>query len=397
VLILDAPLVAHELKRLFQDLEGSDAQFVWPRQRLANAALLRPDKSRSVTDQASKGGEASSSTLPGNNEPPPLPPRNGQAGGSLKASGPSVTINAVPDKTETDSIKSSDTLVDQCETYVVVEHDGHKGNGGDDDRENNGTTEDLIDMEMKDMATNNAVEQTEPKAAGQGSESDKTSLAGSSKAKVTKLSVEELATELDKENIGSDQMDVDEVMGNAIEHLRAAFKVSTVGQTNSTTDPIKAAFFSTFVNSHKKVTDSTWTRTPEDHRWVTAYPAPEGSSGMISLHDALGPYFDRSVEDGTDRLSFTSIKTVAPYFHVFIQRSGARGKNSNPIDIPETLYLDRYIDTGDDTSQIRQRRKRGWDLKAHLKEIEKDPAVISSASARDKEDQPTASQLDEYE
>jgi ubiquitin carboxyl-terminal hydrolase 25/28 len=183
-----------------------------------------------------------------------------------------------------------------------------------------------------------------------------------------KLTVEELAVELDKPNVGSEQMDVDEVMGNAIDHLRAAFKVSGIGRSESAQDPIEQAFFSTFIDNRKKIGEPDWSQTTRSDRWAIAFPA---QSGTLDLYDALANSFDLETLPG-NRLSFTTIKRPAPHFHVFIQRLDTNRetrKNVNPIAIPETLYLDRFMHTDDNLSPLAKGRKRKWDIKTRLTEI----------------------------
>jgi ubiquitin carboxyl-terminal hydrolase 25/28 len=188
---------------------------------------------------------------------------------------------------------------------------------------------------------------------------------GEEEAKMSKLTVEELAAELDKPNVGSDQMDVDEVMGNAIDHLRAAFKVSSIVGSEAAPDPIKQAFFSTFIDNRKKIGETDWNRTSRSDRWVTAYPA---QSGTRDLYDALANSFDLEPLPG-DLLSFTTIGRPAPHFHICIQRSDGVRKNANPITIPETLYLDRFMHTEDTNSPLSKGRKRKWDIKTRLNEL----------------------------
>lgn len=183
--------------------------------------------------------------------------------------------------------------------------------------------------------------------------------------KTSKLTVEELAAELDKPNVGSDQMDVDEVMGNAIDHLRAAFKITHIGRSEEVPDPIEQAFFSTFIDNRKKIGEMAWNRTSRSDRWVTAYPA---QSGTRDLYDALTNSFELEPLPGS-LLSFTTIEKPAPHFHICIQRSDGVRKNANPIVIPETLYLDRFMDSPDPKSPLFKARKRLWDIKTRLNEL----------------------------
>ncbi|KAK3941302.1 ubiquitin carboxyl-terminal hydrolase 2 [Diplogelasinospora grovesii] len=333
-----------ELSILFRGIEASNAFSVSPRQRLANAALLRPDKLR-----PKKEAKAADVSAPGPEpsivDKPPLPPR------ASEYTEPKVTVEAVSESSSDASDHSSQTLVNQGEddpSYVVVDHAA--GNTGDAAME---------DVEMTDAAPEKA-EKTE----------------GGDGVKNSKLTVEELAAELDLPNVGSDQMDVDEVMGNAIDHLRAAFKVSRIGASGSAPDPIEEAFFSTFIDNRKKIGESTWSRATRQDRWVTAYPAKTGSR---HLHEAMANSFDLEPLSPTI-LSFTTIERPAPHFHICIQRSEGIRKNANPIIIPETLYLDRWMHGIASNAALFHKKKREWDLNTRLNELTQPPFDSSTAS-----------------
>ncbi|KAH6615579.1 hypothetical protein B0J18DRAFT_446476 [Chaetomium sp. MPI-SDFR-AT-0129] len=325
-----------ELSTLFRDLDATGEVSIPPRQRLANAALLRPEKLRPHSADV----PAVAASGDGDAPPPPLPPRAGESPPTNVADAPM----GEPEQVEVESTRSSQTL---------VEHP----------REDNGPLVSTLDDRSSDKAT----AATAPSPAHDMQTSDTaTSRPNEGDVKISKLTVEELAVELDKPNVGSDQMDVDEVMGNAIDHLRAAFKISSIGAPKSTTDPIEQAFFSTFIDSRKKRGEKEWNRTSRSDRWVTAYPSQTGTRG---LYDALAISFDLELLPD-NLLSFTSIEKPAPHFHICIQRSDGVRKNGNPITIPETLYLDRFMHTADIHSPLFKARKRGWDIKTRLNEME---------------------------
>ncbi|KAK0611488.1 hypothetical protein B0T14DRAFT_439487 [Immersiella caudata] len=333
---------SRELHTLFETLKVSQDRSVTPRQRLANAALLRPEKIRPKVE------EAAPVIGPPNKDAPPLPPRAGESS-ELK-----VTVDAVPESSETASIVSSQTLVDRPDddpsSYVVVSRD----------------TTDKDESANMDIDAPEQLGVTSPKDA---------------EPKNSKLTVEELAAELDKPNVGSDQMDVDEVMGNAIDHLRASYKVARVGQADADPDPIERAFFSKFIDNRKKTDEDNWNRSRRSDRWVTAYPA---KTGRRDLYEALAISFDLERLPG-DLLSFTTIEEPAPNFHICIQRSDGVSKNSNPIEIPETLYLDRFMHTPDICSDLSQSKKRAWDIKTRTNEIapaNREPAKEACPAAR---------------
>ena len=300
---------------------------------MANAALLRPDRIRSEPAE----GTVDNASKPTMVEAPPLPPRSGA--GDL----PKVTVDAVPEQMDTDSNLSSQTLVNQTEddpTYIVVDCNAGKGESTDDD------------ITMTDAAPSTPV-----------AESANT---GNDRPRDLKLTVVELNEELDKPNVGSDQMDVDEVMGNAIDHLRAAFKVESILNPGIPgPDPIKEAFFPTLIDSRKKTSERAWNSSTRSERWVVAYP---GKNERITLYDALSRSFDlESV--GAELLTYTTIKDPAPNFHICISRSDGRNKNANPVIIPEVLYLDRFMHTDQLDSPLFKARQRSWNIGNRLQEL----------------------------
>lgn len=323
--MLTPATVARELSLLYDALHLERGAFLMPRQRLANAALLRPDKVRP------KAGEAAApSAEPVNKAAPPLPPRG------VEVAEPTVTVDAVMDSSDTASMLSSQTLVekpDEEPSYVVVAHD---------ESDQNGVV--AMDVDTSDAKVEASAQKAEPVSS--------------------KLTVEELAAELNKSDVsGSDQMDVDEVMGNAIDHLRAAFQIMSTKPTEE--DPVEAAFFSTFVDKRKNVGDGEWTSSSRRDRWVTAYPAKFGTR---SLYEALSASFDlEQVSPGL--FSYTTIKKAAPNFHICIQRADGVSKNMNVIEIPQLLFLDRYMDVPDDSKVARDRRI-AWNIQARLAEME---------------------------
>ncbi|KAK3346802.1 ubiquitin carboxyl-terminal hydrolase-like protein [Lasiosphaeria hispida] len=347
---------SRELGSLFKELESATGSAVTPRQRLANAALLRPEK---VVKNPATGPIG-----PPNKDAPPLPPRAGDS------SQPTVTVDAVNENSETASMVSSQTLVNKPEddtSYVLVSP---------------------------------GAENPDPEAM----EVDAPNAPDAPTASNSKLTVEELAVELDKPNVGSDQMDVDEVMGNAFDHLRAAFKVSEASRSGCVPDPIEKAFFSTFIDNRKKLGDNVWNRTTRSDRWVTAYPARKGTR---SLYDAMEVSFDLE-RLPSDLLSFTTIDKPAPNFHICIQRSDGVRKNSNPLKIPETLYLDRFmhrIEGDEDTTIAWDARKRAWDIKTRLNETEhldegepgKESTTTNVTTTKSiEEGSPSSSEVDDY-
>lgn len=273
---------------------------------------------------------------PVDKDAPPLPPRDSK-----------VTAGPVLEICDNTSARSSQTLVENSESdpsYVVVSHNAAEKDDG------------------------SAMEIDTPEATAAPAPAAATPLS-ISVPDTTRLTVEELATELDKPNVGSEQMDVDEVMGNVIDHLQAAYKVAQISRSDTGPDPIEHAFFSRFVDNRKKSNGGGWNRSERWDRWVNAFPAV---SGRRDLYEAISASFDLERLD-SGFLQFTTIDRPAPNFHICIRRSdNADGvtKNSNPIEIPETLYLDRFMHITDPSSEVFKSKKRSWDVMNRLHELE---------------------------
>ncbi|KOS18139.1 Ubiquitin carboxyl-terminal hydrolase 2 [Escovopsis weberi] len=190
------------------------------------------------------------------------------------------------------------------------------------------------------------------------------------------------ALEYQKRSSGTDQQDVEEVMGSIINRLQAAIRPSSVdAKTGIQLEKIMETFFVTTVNYTRKFDEKDYQHEISFDRSITAFPAAEGP---CSLYDALGRNFDQQILEESKLSRYTAIKTLPPILHVLIQRSQSlNSKNGNPVVIPETLYLDRYLDAPHD-SPIFRRRVQAWtiaeriaDIKAQLSKLEANPSYFS--------------------
>jgi ubiquitin carboxyl-terminal hydrolase 25/28 len=175
---------------------------------------------------------------------------------------------------------------------------------------------------------------------------------------------------------GTDQQDVEEVIGSIINRLQAAIQPSKIDEkTGIQLEKIMETFFVTTVNYTKKFDDKEYQHEISFDRSITAFPAPDGP---CSLYDALGRNFDQQILEESKLSRYTAIKTLPPVLHVLIQRSQSIGrKNGNPVVIPETLYLDRYMDAPHDSPAFR-RRVEDWSIATRVEEIKAQKAKIDT-------------------
>ncbi|TPX18169.1 uncharacterized protein E0L32_002678 [Thyridium curvatum] len=365
-----------ELCTLFTALQGSSEVFVKPRQQLALAALktskqLEDDGAiQLVKASEHTGANEGDKDLP---RPPPLPARPSPTPPipPARSDGPQVTVNAIadPDRIESSSSVSSQTLVDQIDEvqdpgYVSISRQDSRGSMGEKPR-----TEIIEDVDM---------DGSPPSAVGddmQGvvtSPSQQGMMEGAIAAPSSKIEAsvqDKIIKALNDSSVtGTDQQDVEEVMGNIIGHLRAAIKPTGVDRdTDSQTDPIMDTFFWKIVDYTKMGSQQNYSRNVASTRWVTAFPSP---TKTITLLDALDVNFGMEYfGEGDKNQRFASIAQLPPILHICIQRStSSTHKNTNPIVIPEVLSLDRYMDASWD-SDLMARRKRSWNLHERLKTI----------------------------
>lgn len=366
-------IVAQELATLFQNLQSSDQAATRPSQRLANAVLLSTHTLLHSEKSATKPEVGP--------QPPPLPARPSPAAPTGQA--PDVdmvtcTVTTVPDATETASISSSRTLVDQEDARSDLSFERVEPTAADQAD----SAVEVSESEDVKMVDNN-------EQAGHSSQTNGDTPTNNGDVVMADAGEPETvdqkvlnALEHQSRSSGTDQQDVEEVMGSIINRLQAAIRPSSVdAKTGIQLEKIMETFFVTTVNYTKKFDDKSYQHEISFDRSITAFPAPDGP---CSLYDALGRNFDQQILEESRLSRYTAIKTLPPVLHVLIQRTQSTGrKNGNPVVIPETLYLDRYMDAPHDSPTFR-RRVEDWaitdriaDLKAQIEGIDANPTYMN--------------------
>ncbi|GJN71506.1 hypothetical protein Purlil1_1729 [Purpureocillium lilacinum] len=368
-----AQAFAQELATLFQNLQSSDQAATRPSQRLANAVLLSTHTLLHSEKSATKPEVGP--------QPPPLPARPSPAAPTGQA--PDVdmvtcTVTTVPDATETASISSSRTLVDQEDARSDLSFERVEPAAADQAD----SAVEVSESEDVKMVDNN-------EQAGHSSQTNGDTPTNNGDVVMADAGEPETvdqkvlnALEHQSRSSGTDQQDVEEVMGSIINRLQAAIRPSSVdAKTGIQLEKIMETFFVTTVNYTKKFDDKSYQHEISFDRSITAFPAPDGP---CSLYDALGRNFDQQILEESRLSRYTAIKTLPPVLHVLIQRTQSTGrKNGNPVVIPETLYLDRYMDAPHDSPTFR-RRVEDWaitdriaDLKAQIEGIDANPTYMN--------------------
>ncbi|PHH79365.1 hypothetical protein CDD82_2424 [Ophiocordyceps australis] len=351
-----AQAFVRELFILFENLETSDQASTRPSQRLANAVLLSTHTLMQSLKQSS--GDSSAA------QPPPLPARKTpehhlDEGIDMEPG----YWNANQKTDDANSISSAKTLVDSDDKLFgdpvdkAAEIEAVKGNELSAPRAEIQQSEDI---EMTDPTT--APETSKNDASGDANDVSMADVGGSETIDQKVLN----ALEQQQRSSGTDQQDVEEVMGSIINRLQAAIKPMDVDTNGVQLEPIMGTFFVSTVNYTKKFNEKAFQSEMSFERSITAFPAAEGP---CSLYDALGRNFDKQILEDNKLSRYTAIRGLPPILHVMIQRSQSMGdKNDNPVIIPETLYLDRFMDAPHDSPQFR-RRVEDWAIADRIADI----------------------------
>lgn len=169
------------------------------------------------------------------------------------------------------------------------------------------------------------------------------------------------------------QHDVSEVIENFLFQLSCAIKPTSIDKDGEQSDQIKRLFWgrqkSTIISPDGK------SRHMES---IFADIKVVPSSGYQDIYSVLDGAFDiETVElDSKAQQKYASITQAPPILQINIQRAqwdrgkGDRVKNNNHVVLPETLYLDRYLDENQEQTELLDRRKESWRWKQELQQME---------------------------
>jgi ubiquitin carboxyl-terminal hydrolase 25/28 len=391
-----AQAFVHELATLFRDLETSTMTASRPSQRLANAVLLTTSRLAHTPPKPSRAASP---------VPPPLPARPSPAPPSdLPDDVEMVNVfsdNVGNEAEEAHSNTSSLTLVEHEDLSVSREGEGIAIKEEDVTMQESQDQEAPVDIkegsevqvqsDTANVPAAVAIETIEVKE-----QSDTTSLPADAAIGTTEVhydarseapaaqpeTVDERvlrALEHQKRESGTDQQDVEEVMGSIISRLQAAIRPTTIEEDSGIqVEKIMETFFSTTVNYTKPFGHSQYQSETSYDRSITAYPALQGP---CSLYEALSRNFYQQTMEESKLTRYTAIRTLPPVLHVLIQRTTTQNdKNENAVAIPETLYLDRFMDKPHDSPEFR-RRAEEWTLASRIDELKQLLAQVKKANS----------------
>jgi len=181
------------------------------------------------------------------------------------------------------------------------------------------------------------------------------------------------------------QQDVTEVIGNVMFRLQCAIKPTSIEETSGAQiDIIRDTFF----GANTVYTQKALSLERKTEAWpsIIVFPGKVGRD----IYEALDVVYDeQQVEiDNTTVPQYASLSKLPPILQIHIQRTDfdhethRAFKNRNPVVFPETIYLDRYVDSGDPNSAIMRRRRETWGWKERLRTLEARHTALKNEQAQ---------------
>ncbi len=176
------------------------------------------------------------------------------------------------------------------------------------------------------------------------------------------------------------QQDVTEVIANVLFQLQCAIKAESVDESGEQIDQVKRLFFgkqkSYTTNRQGRI------RTKEEYMSDIKVDVATGSRNIYAALD--GAYDVQDVEVGGDlEPQYTSISQLPPILQVHVQRvqfdmeKKSVFKSNHHLELKETIYLDRYMDSSD--ADLMQRRRECWGWKKQLANLESRTAELATS------------------
>ena len=175
------------------------------------------------------------------------------------------------------------------------------------------------------------------------------------------------------------QQDVTEVIANVLFQLQCAIKADAVDESGEQIDQVKNLFF----GKQKSYTRNKAgvIRTKEEYMSDIKVDVASGSRDIYAALD--GAYDVQDVEVGGDvEPQYTSISRLPPVLQVHVQRvqfdpiKKSSFKSNNHLELKETIYMDRYMES--DNPDLLERRQECWQWKKQLLHLKKRSDQLTS-------------------
>lgn len=167
------------------------------------------------------------------------------------------------------------------------------------------------------------------------------------------------------------QQDVTEVIANVLFQLQCAIKAESIDEAGEQIDQIKKLFF----GKQKSYTTNGKGEIRSKEEYISDIKV-DVASGPRDIYAALDGAFDvQQVEvGGSMEPQYAAISQLPPVLQILVQRAQfdpktmTSFKSIHHLELKETIYMDRYMDSSD--PDLLQRRNECWEWKNELSKLE---------------------------
>ncbi|KAL1980380.1 hypothetical protein VTN96DRAFT_4224 [Rasamsonia emersonii] len=182
------------------------------------------------------------------------------------------------------------------------------------------------------------------------------------------------------------QQDVTEVINNVLFQSECAIKPRDIAPDGEQLDQIKDLFYGKTISY---ITAERGVRSKEE---IWSDIKVDVATGSRDIYAAIDGAFDaqKVFVDGEVAEQFGSISKLPPILQIQVQRvqfdpvKKTSFKSTHHLELKETIYLDRYMDT--QQAEIINRRRQCWQWKENLKTLESRRAELLRLSENDGQD-----------
>lgn len=182
---------------------------------------------------------------------------------------------------------------------------------------------------------------------------------------------------LEEVEIGA-QQDVTEVIQNVLFQLQCAIQAESIDETGEQLDLIKRLFF----GKQKSYTTNKEGLIRTKEEYISDIKV-DVASGPRDIYAALDAAYDvQEVEVGGElEPQYTTISQLPPVLQIHVQRAQfdqekkLSFKSNHHLELKETIYMDRYMDSAD--PDILDRRRECWDWKKKVSLLEARKSELS--------------------
>ncbi|KAL2853835.1 hypothetical protein BJY01DRAFT_206505 [Aspergillus pseudoustus] len=344
-----------ELRTLFSDMISSPNPSVTPGQELARLTLISPSNEAAIRRRSTI-----SASRPGG-----LGELNGMP--VLGPLGPPQTIVEEDGKNEVPAEPGKVKQSSDQDSEVTLVSEGVKHNNAptapSDDKENEPPQNDTVMADAQDESTAEAADA--PDSARQITPSNKP-------PPVPPRPVPQIDPQrqlIEEVEIGA-QQDVTEVINNVLFQSQCAIRPLSIAEDGEQLDQVKDLFYGRAISY---ILSNKGERSKEE--WWCDIKI-DVATGPRDIYAAIDGAFDIqkvNVEDSVAE-QYATISKLPPVLQIQVQRvqfdavKKRSFKSTHHLDLKETIYLDRYMDTRH--PEILKRRRQCWEWKDALKGLE---------------------------